>query len=119
MPGRRWWKPGIWPGFGPFSHLPPWERPGWLFGRGACWAYLWSHRLPRALQLRYPRMASLSKSPRALQLRYPRMASLSKNEEISALEEYKKELEDEKASIEEELREVEKRLEELKRGRSE
>jgi hypothetical protein len=28
---------GPWPGRGPFSHLPPWERPGWLYGRGACW----------------------------------------------------------------------------------
>ena len=28
---------GPWPGRGPFSHLPPWQRPGWLFGRGACW----------------------------------------------------------------------------------
>ena len=28
---------GLWPGRGPFSYLPPWQRPGWLFGRGACW----------------------------------------------------------------------------------
>jgi len=28
---------GPWPGRGPFSHLPPWERPGWLYGPGACW----------------------------------------------------------------------------------
>lgn len=28
---------GAWPGNGPFSHLPPWERPGWLYGRGSCW----------------------------------------------------------------------------------
>jgi hypothetical protein len=28
---------GPWPGRGPFSNLPPWERPGWLYGRGACW----------------------------------------------------------------------------------
>ncbi|MGB9727995.1 MAG: hypothetical protein ACPLZF_06255 [Nitrososphaeria archaeon] len=28
---------GMWPGRGPFSYLPPWQRPGWLFGRGACW----------------------------------------------------------------------------------
>jgi hypothetical protein len=33
--GRGW--AGPWPGRGPFSHLPPWERPGWLYGRGACW----------------------------------------------------------------------------------
>ncbi|MEM1514127.1 MAG: DUF5320 family protein [Candidatus Thermoplasmatota archaeon] len=25
-----------WPGRGPFSHLPPWERPGRIFGR-PCW----------------------------------------------------------------------------------
>lgn len=28
---------GYWPGRGPFRHLPPWERPGWLYGPGACW----------------------------------------------------------------------------------
>ena len=28
---------GQWPGNGPFRHLPPWERPGWLYGRGSCW----------------------------------------------------------------------------------
>ena len=28
---------GNWPGNGPFSHLPPWERPGWIYGRGSCW----------------------------------------------------------------------------------
>lgn len=33
---RRGWR-GPWPGNGPFSYLPPWERPGWVFGRGACW----------------------------------------------------------------------------------
>lgn len=29
---------GLWPGNGPFRHLPPWERPGWLYGRGSCWS---------------------------------------------------------------------------------
>jgi len=29
---------GRWPGNGPFSHLPPWERPGWLYGPGSCWS---------------------------------------------------------------------------------
>jgi hypothetical protein len=28
---------GPWPGAGPFSYLPPWQRPGWLFGR---WAFM-------------------------------------------------------------------------------
>jgi hypothetical protein len=27
---------GNWPGRGPFSNLPPWERPGHLYGQGAC-----------------------------------------------------------------------------------
>ena len=31
---------GPWPGRGPFSYLPPWQRPGWRFGRGACWRFL-------------------------------------------------------------------------------
>ncbi len=33
---RGW---GRYPGFGPWSNLPPWERPGWKFGRGWCWKY--------------------------------------------------------------------------------
>jgi hypothetical protein len=38
---------GPWPGRGPFSNLPPWERPGWMYGRSACW-YLYApySRLP-------------------------------------------------------------------------
>jgi len=35
--GRGGGRPGPWPGRGPFSYLPPWQRPGWLYGRGACW----------------------------------------------------------------------------------
>ena len=38
MWGGRGWR--RYPGFGPWSHLPPWERPGWKFGRGWCWWYL-------------------------------------------------------------------------------
>lgn len=35
---RGWWSP--YPGYGPWSHLPPPLRPGWLFrGRGWCWWY--------------------------------------------------------------------------------
>lgn len=40
--GRGGWGwRGPWPGRGPFSYLPPWQRPGWLFGKGACWRLLW------------------------------------------------------------------------------
>ena len=44
--GRGGWM-GPWPGRGPFSYLPPWLRPGWLFGRGAGWwlfGYPWLYR---------------------------------------------------------------------------
>lgn len=37
--GRGGWGWSIWPGKGPFSHLPPWMRPGWVFGRGMCWRF--------------------------------------------------------------------------------
>jgi hypothetical protein len=35
-----------WPGAGPYSHLPPWQRPGWLYGRGACRYLYYTHPLP-------------------------------------------------------------------------
>jgi hypothetical protein len=42
-----WWRyRGPYPGHGPWSHLPPWERPGWWYGRGWCW---WYARYPYAL----------------------------------------------------------------------
>ena len=40
MGWRRGGQSGSWPGRGPFSYLPPWQRPGWLYGRGACWSLL-------------------------------------------------------------------------------
>jgi len=48
--GRGGWM-GPWPGRGPFSYLPPWQRPGWLFGRGACW---WLFGYPWWLYYRTP-----------------------------------------------------------------
>lgn len=32
-----WYRRFPYPGYGPWSYLPPWERPGWVFGRGWCW----------------------------------------------------------------------------------
>ena len=35
---------GPWPGRGPFSYLPPWQRPGWLFGFGRGFGrWLWAY----------------------------------------------------------------------------
>ena len=33
----RWFGP--WPGRGPFSYLPPWQRPGWVYGRARTYPY--------------------------------------------------------------------------------
>jgi hypothetical protein len=38
---------GPYPGHGPFSHLPPWQRPGWLYGPGSCW-YLYRQKIETA-----------------------------------------------------------------------
>jgi hypothetical protein len=47
--GRGRWM-GLWPGRGPFNYLPPWYRPGWVFGRGRCWwffnPYMWGVYYP-------------------------------------------------------------------------
>ena len=48
---RRSWI-GPWPGRGPFSDLPPWRRPGWVyggrgFGRGRGWRNMyWATGVP-------------------------------------------------------------------------
>lgn len=89
--GRGWFGP--WPGRGPFSYLPPWLRPGWLFGPGACW---WLLGLGAGLPYPY------GFPP------YP-PTMLSPTEELSALEESKK-------ALEEELKGIEARIEELKKA---
>jgi hypothetical protein len=82
-----WYKP--YPGFGPWSHMPPLLRPGWWWrGRGWCW-WLW-----------YTGSAPTPLPP-----------WLSREDEIKYLEELKKYL------TEVVLKEIDKRLEELKSGR--
>lgn len=99
---------GVWPGRGPFSYLPPWQRPGWLFGRGfwrwpgypygpwACARFPW---LPRRWWA-YP------------QYGLPYYGGYLWS--AAALEEYKKALEAEKARIEQEISNVEARMKELR-----
>ncbi|MEM3507319.1 MAG: DUF5320 domain-containing protein [Candidatus Bathyarchaeia archaeon] len=96
--GRSWFGP--WPGRGPFSYLPPWQRPGWFFGptRGYCrwlWAYPYNTWIPW-LGWGSPSTPQSSK------------------DELAALEGYKIELESEKASIEKEISDVEAKIKELK-----
>jgi hypothetical protein len=89
-----------WPGRGPFSHLPPWQRPGRGFGgRGArrCIRFPW---LPSGWW---------TDPNYAYQLSIP-----SPQEEMAALEDCKNSLGKEKASIEQEINDIEKHLKELK-----
>jgi hypothetical protein len=82
-----WWYYKPWPGHGPWSNLPPWERPGWVlggWGRGYCW-WLWRGAYPPT-----------APPP-------PPTPWLSKEDEIKYLEELKKY--------------IDKRLEELKAGK--
>lgn len=76
--GRGWFGP--WPGRGPFSHLPPWERPGRLYGPGACW---WLY------------------TPRPT---YP--AEPTPTDEIKALEAYMKDLKQELEGVEARIKQL-------------
>lgn len=76
-----------WPGHGPFSNLPPWERPGWYL--------LWGLRpWPPA---------------------YYMSAYYDEESERRFLESYRLYLEDLKARIDDELRRVNERLSQLKK----
>lgn len=90
--GRRW--EGPWPGRGPFSHLPPWQRPGWLYGRGACWWFLAPH-------FRY--------QP------YVAVPSLNPEDERKILTEQRTFIEEQVKALQEALKRIEDRLEELKK----
>ncbi|MGQ9718515.1 MAG: DUF5320 domain-containing protein [Nitrososphaerales archaeon] len=83
---------GPWPGRGPFSHLPPWDRPRWRSGqgRGMCW--WWTGMYRSITQYTTPYW----------------MPPMSKEDEIAMLE-------DEVKMQEQRLESIRKRLEELKK----
>ena len=39
-----------WPGHGPWSSLPPWERPGWQSGGGRGWCLYYLYQRLRSQQ---------------------------------------------------------------------
>jgi len=84
--GRGWIR--TWPGRGPFSHLPPWERPGWLYGRGACW-YLYGP--------------------------YGTTPPIKPEAETTLLAEQKTMIEEQMKAMQEELKKIQERLNELKK----
>jgi Family of unknown function (DUF5320) len=97
-----------WPGNGPFSHLPPWQRPGRAYG-GRGLGRGWGS--DQRVCARFPSM------PRWwwVDPTYAHQPSMpTPQDELSALEQSKKALGEEKASIEQEITEIETKLKELK-----
>lgn len=99
-----------WSGNGPFSYLPPWQRPGRAFGgRGygrwwngdprICAAFPWLTRWWWA-NPKYP-------------YQYP-ILEPTQQSELAALKERKKALDEDKASIAQEINELELQLRALK-----
>ena len=93
-----------WPGRGPFSHLPPWQRPGRMYG-GRGWG-----ADPRVCT-RFP---SLPRGWWADPTYAYQPPTPNPRDELTKLEESKKVLGEEKASIEQEINDVETQLKELK-----
>ena len=84
---RRW--TGPWPGRGPFSDLPPWERPGWMYGRGACWRFYGPYAVP--------------------------LTPIKPDEERSLLAEEKAFLEGQLETVQKDLEKIQQRLAELEK----
>ena len=91
--GRGW--SGQWPGRGPFSYLPPWQRPGWLYGRGACWHLPFSYLVDPYYAAPVPAMKP--------------------EDESRMLAEQRTLLEEQVKDLQEAMRRIEVRLEELKK----
>ncbi|ADB57270.1 DUF5320 domain-containing protein [Archaeoglobus profundus] len=79
-----WWRWRRYPGHGPWSDLPPWERPGWKFGRGRGWCWWYMSRYLEDIPEYAP----------------------SKEEEIRMLEDYARYLEQELERIKRRIREL-------------
>jgi len=96
---------GPWPGRGPFSYLPPWQRPGWLYGRGACWRLLAPYLQTTISQT--PATVPPTSVPPTVPVT-PFMPTLTKDQEKQMLEQQVK-------ALEPQLDAIRKRLEELKK----
>jgi hypothetical protein len=97
-----------WPGRGPFSHLPPWQRPGRAYG-GRGYGRGWNVD-PRVCG-RFPGLPRWWWADPAYT--YPPPAP-TPQDELVALEDSKKELGEEKASVEQEINDIDARIKELK-----
>jgi len=91
---------GQWPGKSPFSHLPPWQRPGWLYGRGACW------RLYGQYGVYLPPTSAL---PTGV------LPSLKPEDEATLLASQKTLMEEQLKALQETLKKIQERLDELRK----
>jgi len=94
---------GPWLGRGPFSYLPPWQRPGWLYGRGACW-WLFAPYLQTTIPQTLAVVPPTSTQPTVPTT--PFMPTLTKEQEKQMLEQQLR-------FVETHLDAIRKRLEEL------
>jgi hypothetical protein len=108
-----WQNQNQYPGRGPFSNLPPGQRPGrGCGGRG----YGRRYNINPNQCARYPNL------PRwwwATSTTTQKPPTPTTQNEITALEECKKQLEDEKTSLEQEINNLEAHLKELKNAQTE
>ena len=84
--GKGWLN--TWPGRGPFSDLHPWQRPGWLYGRGSCWRIY---------------------GP------YEPILPMKAEDEVTLLKEQKKVMKEQLKTMQETMKKIQERLDELKK----
>jgi hypothetical protein len=87
---------GAWQGNGPFRDIPPWERPGWLYGPGSCWT------------LGYRTYAGIQPAS---------VPSMTPTDEMKLLQDRREVLEGQLRSIQKVLEDIQSRLSELERVR--
>jgi hypothetical protein len=97
-----------WPGRGPYSNIPPWQRPGHLIG-GRGYGRGWGADPRRCA--RFPSMPRWWWADSTYEYQPP---TASPQDKLTTLEENKKALDEEKASIEQEITDIETQLKELK-----
>ena len=74
---------GAYPGNGPFAHLPPWERPGWLYGRGSCWTMGYRGVVPStAPAVQYSAVEDVAALQRQRDLLVTQIESIQKSLEV-------------------------------------
>ncbi|RLG56103.1 MAG: hypothetical protein DRN95_07210 [Candidatus Hydrothermarchaeota archaeon] len=109
--GRR----GIYPGNGPFRDLPPWQRPGWVYGYGRGYGGWYWYRGDPTRCARFPWLPRWWWANPNYQgtVPVPPASDPATAPPVPAIDE-RKFLQEQSKYLEEELAAIKKRLEELK-----